>query len=230
MTALPKVTRPVSGSLPAQVWFQQHLPEIASRCHAVFCRLPDVEREEAAADALAAIYEVIVRAQQRGRLGNLTPFWLVSFAARHYRSGRRFTGSSSTDVMSERARVLGRVRVVSLDRDERPAHRHSHRPEPDEHAIEAAVAGMNREDEPFENVRRRHDYPWILREEKLGRKARQIFKAYGEDWTTGVGKRLASQLQISTGRVCQLKDRVGAALQRHGYGPPLTHRTSRSPR
>ncbi|MEI8194726.1 MAG: hypothetical protein WCI73_02335 [Phycisphaerae bacterium] len=236
MTALPTTIHTVAPSLPAHLWFQQHLPELTSRCHAVFCRLPEVEREEAIADVLAAIYQVIVRTYRRGRLDCLTPFWLVNFGARQYRSGRRFAGYSSSDVLSERARILGRVHVVSLDQARRPGTHRPHQPELEDLTIETVLTGMSREDQPFDNVRRQHDYPWIIHAEELGSKARQIFRACAEDWTTGVGERLTRELYVTPGRISQIKAQVGAALERHGYVSPPTRKAAaraqprRSPR
>ena len=98
------------------VWFEQYLPELASRTRAYVRRLPPAQHEEAVAEILAQLFAYTVRAADRGKLHLLTPFTLVSFFGRAYYQGRRLGGSSTTDVLSEQTRYRRGLRVVSLDR------------------------------------------------------------------------------------------------------------------
>ncbi|MEI8195234.1 MAG: hypothetical protein WCI73_04935 [Phycisphaerae bacterium] len=121
--------------------------------------------------------------------------------------------------MSKRTQLLGRVKVVPLDQvvSETSANEGVVDVE-----IPEALDRMSEEDSPFHNVRRKMDYPYILKAEKVSPKARRVFRACAEDWTSGRGLRLSTELMASPGRISQLKDQVGTALRRHDYLPPPT--------
>ena len=64
MSVIPKHRRPIRTA--AHAWFDQNLPELASRCNAYFRHRPALEREEATADTLAAVFRYAIGAEARG--------------------------------------------------------------------------------------------------------------------------------------------------------------------
>jgi hypothetical protein len=202
---------------PAHTWFMQNLPEIQSRSRACLSRLPGHQREEALAEVTAAIFKASVSAERNGVLARITPFHAVVYAVKHYRQGRRLAGYSSTDVMSDATQIKGRCKVVSL---ESAAPRESG----DRHSLTLAetLADRRQDNSPFEQVRQNMDYPSILRNERVSRKARKVFMVLTQDRTLGHGQRMACELKVTPGRVTQLKGELAEALARHDYGPTPT--------
>ncbi|MCH8805947.1 MAG: hypothetical protein IH986_07650 [Planctomycetes bacterium] len=215
MSAIPEHSRPIRTA--AHAWFDQHLPELTSRCNAYFRRRPALEREEAVADVVASVFRYVLGAETRGKLHLLTPFTLVSFFARGYCEGRRMAGYSSTDVMSEAARRRHGLRVISLEdlRDSPTACiRNSY--------SFSEMLADSKADRPPENARRNIDYPEILERAGASDKAKRIFHFLCQ--TVGEGRQveLARKLRVSPARITQLKGEVAACLAAHGYLPPAT--------
>lgn len=199
----------------AHHWFAQHLPEIQSRAKACLSHLRPEQREEATAEILGAIFKTCVNAEKRGTLNNVTPFHAVVFALKHYRAGRRIAGFSSTDVTSEAAQIKGRAKIVSINSiAERDAD--TGRPLP----LSEVLADRRQSNNPYEHVRQNLDYPLILRKERVSRKARRVFHLLSQIRGHGAGQTIATELKVSPGRICQLKDELADALERHGYAPP----------
>ena len=198
---------------PAHVWFENHLPELTSRCHASFSWMRPEACEEAIADVLASIFRNACRLADRGRLDKMTPFTAVRFFGRSYLAGRRFAGSSRTDVLADGTRKSGRVRVVSFSSlveaptDQglalmplsklRPSNRH--------------------DDDPAENVRVNFDYPTILRLEHASDKARRVFGFVAGTLGSGSQTALARELGVSPARITQIKGELADGLARHDY-------------
>ena len=197
----------------ANSWIQRHHSELRSRARACFAYCEPGHREEAIAEILAASLAAAHSAARRGKLARITPYWLVIFATRQFRSGRRFAGTSSVCVMSEAARLRRDVRVVSLDQDVDPVVDHDLK-------LREALANDDAEN-PFDVVRREHDYPDILKSEAVSSKAWSTFRFLAE--TRGAGKQadLAAELRVSPGRITQLKGELAGALGRHDYMSPL---------
>ena len=101
----------------ANAWIQQRHTELLGRARACFAYCNPQHRDEAVAEILAASLAAAHIAALRGKLDRITPYWCVVFAARQFRGGRRFAGTSSVCVMSEATRLCRGVRVVSFDQD-----------------------------------------------------------------------------------------------------------------
>ena len=206
----------VDHSQSANAWIMQNYTELRSRARACFAYCEPGHREEAIAETVAASLAAAHSAARRGKLDRITPYWLVIFATRQFRSGRRFAGTSSVCVMSEATRLRRGVRVVSLDQDVDPV-------VDQDVKLREALADGEAED-PFDVVRREHDYPAILEAEAVSSKAWATFRFLAE--TRGSGKQadLADELRVSPGRITQLKRELGEALERHEYAGPLNVR------
>jgi len=220
MSALPRLV----SSSPAQSWFTRNLPEIQSRSRACLSRVRPDQRDDALAEVMGVVYKTSVNAQKRGVLAKITPFHAVDFAVRQYRQGRRMGGYSSTDVTSEATQRLGRSRVVSLS-DLLPRDRETGHPM----AISEVLADRRRNNSPYEQARQNMDYPGILRQERVSRKARKVFKLLTQVRGQGAGLVMAHTLRLSPGRICQLKDQLATALAKHGYGPSAVASTDSHP-
>jgi hypothetical protein len=81
------------------------------------------------------------------------------------------------------------------------------------------LADRHADQQPFEQARVNIDYPAIFRQERVSKKARQVFRMLSAVRGYGNGLEIAAALKISPGRVCQLKDELARALEKHGYRP-----------
>ena len=205
------------------VWFEQHLPELTSRCQLFVQRLPRAEREEAVAEILGQIFSYTVRAADRGKLHLLTPFTLVSFFGRAYCQGRRLGGSSTTDVLSEQTRYRRGLRVVSLERSFAP------RPLGKCRLPLSQVLASRRTDQPLENCRRDFDYPEILDRQQANAKARRVFDFLASTHGAGQQIELARELRVSPPRIVQIKQQLAECLAAEGYGPANSLKSSVKP-
>ena len=141
---------------------------------------------------------------------DLTPYTLASFAHRHYRNGRRFAGSSTTDAMSPGTRHAGRSEVSSLD---------SYTADEDGYDLADVLADPRLDNRPLEQVRVNHDYPLIVKRSQLSRRARQVWRELLKDYGDGHVTRLAKKLHVTPGRICQAKTELATALEEWGYRP-----------
>lgn len=198
---------------PAHDWFLHNLDEIRSRATACLCRLRPEAREEAVAEVMAAVFCAAVRAARRGTLCRVTPFHAVVFATKQFRLGRRVAGTSSTDVTADATAAKRRVRLVSLE---------SADPKGEggvSVTIAETLADRRIHEMPFDRTRQNLDYPYILRVERVGAKARKLFSLLSGVRGTGCGNRIAQALKVSPGRVSQLKALLARALASRGYAP-----------
>ena len=212
MSAIPKHRRPIRTA--AHAWFDQNLPELTSRCNAYFRHRPALEREEATADTLAAVFRYAIGAEARGKLSLLTCYTLVSFFGRAYCEGRRMAGYSSTDVMSEAARRRHGLRVISLEEMHDSPTTNTRNPD----SISEMLAD-SKVDRPPENVRRNLDYLEILERSQASTKAKRVFRFLCE--TAGEGRQieLAREMRVAPSRITQLKAELALSLAAHGYAP-----------
>jgi hypothetical protein len=203
-------------------WFLEKLPEIRCRATAYFRYLNADQREDAVADVVAAVFKSCLSAAGRGTLRNITPCCAVTFAVRQFRSGRRFGGFSSTDVMGEGTRAKGRATLQSLYEpplraivSERQKFRRGKETMP-----LSEVLSDRREQDPAERARQSLDYPQILRVERVSWKARKVFRLLSSVRIVGCGLRIAQELRVSPARICHLKSQLAVALRKHDYEPP----------
>jgi hypothetical protein len=202
---------------PAHAWFLGHLPEIRSRCRAALTRLRAESREEATAEVTAAVFKAAVHAARNGTLGRVTPYHAVAFAVRQFRQGRRVAGYSSTDVTSEAAQAKGRAKVSALpagDGRDAGAPAGACRG-----SLSDELADRRRHADPYEQARQNLDYPQILERERVSAKAKALFGMLSAARGRGRGMQIARALNVSEGRVSQLKQQLAEALTKHEYAP-----------
>jgi hypothetical protein len=201
----------------ADQWVLDHHDELVRRTRYHLRHLDAERRAEAAAEVVALALRWSRSAARRGRLGRLTPFNVALFACRQLRRGRRFAGMSLKDVMSEAAQKRHVFRVVSIDQTVGAT---------DDAGsswplmLGDALAGREGED-PFDAVRREHDYRAVLEMEAVGAKATRTLGYLAETNAQGKLCGLAAELGVTGGRVTQLKRELADAQGRHGYAGPL---------
>ena len=223
MSALPvrlhiPMQPPPASNGAANAWLLRHHAELVSRATAVFAWLDSNSRDEAVAEVIAKAVASVNSASRRGRLHRLTPFWLVVYASRQHRQGRRFAGDNCRCVMSEAAKFKHGIRVASLD---------------DDHGIESSRPRWLREsladrdaENPFEVARRAIDFPAIFALEGVHPKAIATFEFLASTKSEGKLVDLAAELRVTGGRITQLKAELAEALARHDYVGPLGRRSS----
>jgi len=103
----------------ASAAFLKYLPAVETHAGIQFRHLPDVEREEAVAEAAAAAFVNVRHALRNGNGHRLRPSMVAHFAVLHVKDGRHVGGSadSKSDVMSRRAQRRGGFKVVGLPWD-----------------------------------------------------------------------------------------------------------------
>ena len=207
-------------SWTANRWLEENLAELTGRASACFARTDPDRREEAVAEITATSVAAAHSAARRGTLARLTANWCVIFGVRRFKSGRRFAGSSSRCVMSERTQALGRSKVESI-----------HAMVPGDAPYRAAIPlaealADRRAEDPYDIVRREYDYTIILGLERVSVKAKDTFCFLAETHGAGQQLELAATLRVSGGRISQLKQELAEALAKHDYHSPLGPRPS----
>ena len=100
--------------------FLRFLPAVQTHACIQFRHLPEADREEAVAEAVAGAFLNYRSAERRGTTHRLRPSTVANYAVRGVKDGRRTGGScdSKTDVLSFKARRLGGFEVYPLPRFE----------------------------------------------------------------------------------------------------------------
>ena len=179
------------------------LPQIESWAANRHRYLDPAEREEAITETKAWAWQWCCTAAEKGRLDQVNATTLSGYAARMFRSGRRFAGSSSVDVLAPQTKAAGRVSVTSLD----PA------------ASTAEALTDSKSPQPFDVCRIDMDYPLALEDSALPDRAAECFGHLVQDNGNGHVKRIAGAMGLSMPRVCQLKNALAGALTGIGYAP-----------
>ena len=210
----------------AQRQFVEMLPDIECIAGRAFSDLNLDAREEAVAEATALAWQNHMHCVAKEK-GIRAPS-LAHYAIQGVRSGRRFAGSSSTDVLSPRTQIIGRARVQSLN--------------------EAPLGGATEADEsgwwncseglidrrlwecPPERVRIKLDYSGFLRQPEVTPQEREVFRLLTLGCGTG---EIAQRLEVSAPRVCQVKLSIARKLVGFfgvGIEPGGRPRRTRAPR
>ena len=197
----------------ANAWLARHHDELTQRARYRLRRVRRRDRQEAIAEVLASATAYAHSAAQRGRLDQVTPFWLVEFASRNFLNGRR-TGGGTTCILSPDVQARQGVRVRSIEEPIEPG--------PDGIPRRLGDALVDRDGEsPYHQVRVTHDYPYILATEQIPAKGRRLFVYLAETHGEGSQTALGRELHITPARVTQLKRELGRAFSRHDYHGPL---------
>jgi hypothetical protein len=187
---------------PPQDRFLDLLPAIERHARITFRGRPPADREEAAAEAVAAAYASYVRLIGRGKdPARDFPSHLATYAVLHVKAGRQVGGwSSSTDALSPLARRERGFRVEALSTPHAsPAHFSTagDRGRPDE--FEDRLRDNTRTAVP-DQVAFRIDFPAFLRELAPRDRALIRFLAMGHS-----AQAAADRFGLSPGRVSQMR-------------------------
>jgi DNA-binding NarL/FixJ family response regulator len=196
----------------AREYFEEILPKIERKASTAFMYLNASAREEAVAEAVALSWKGYLRCIEKSK--RFTPWTLAYYAIRQVRSGVRFNGTYSADVLSERTRILRGTRVASIDAT--PAGQ----PYDDARSWwDRSEALMDRRnwDRPDEAVRISHDYGAFLTHDGLKDRHRRVFDMLAEGYRPS---EIAAMLDVSRARVTQVKRELRKGLKRF-FGPEI---------
>ena len=185
--------------------FLSMLPDIESWAASQHRYLDAAEREEAVAETKAWAWAWCRSAAEKGKLDRVNATTLSRYAAKMFRSGRRFAGSSSVDVLAPKTKVEGRVSVRSLDLA----------------TSTAKALTDSKSPRPFDVCRVDIDYPLALQDPALPDRAVECFGHLVQDNGRGHVKRIAEAMKVSSARVCQIKNALAGALTAIGYAPTM---------
>jgi ATP/maltotriose-dependent transcriptional regulator MalT len=203
------------------VFANQYVPEITARSLAHFNRLDPQARHEAVQDCLcqawanfrsAVEHGKVSRAASAGSAANrprdtVTPASLALFANLGFGTGRRFAGSSSTDVLADRTRLMGRTQVTSLNAAGG--------------AVHEVLAARRTERRPDRLVQTRLDWSAFRRSGLLTGQERLALDLLAQGHTNN---EIAAILGVSPARSCQIKIRLAAAVTEF-FGPAVSYVT-----
>jgi len=195
----------------AQDSFVEMLPDIACIAGRAFSDLNLDAREEAVAEATAMAWKNHVHCVAEEK--SIGAPSLAHYAIQGVRSGRRFAGSSSTDVLSPRAQIMGRARVQSLN---------VALPQPDDDGTAwwtctQALVDKRIWEHPPERVRIKLDYVKFLALPHVTLQEREVFNLLARGYGTG---EIAQRLEVSAPRICQLKRAIADKLTGF-FGPDI---------
>ena len=210
----PDVSKQATASNAANAWILKNHRELVSRAAANLSWLNADHREEAVAEVVAMTLLWAHSAARRGALHRMTVYWAVVYASRQYLQGRRVAGSTRGCVMAELTKNRHRFGIASLDEKIGNGDSRSHG---------ESLADRDAED-PFDVVRRRHDYPAIFTMESVSAKVIATFHYLIETKGEGPKKELAVELGVTGARVTQMRHELANALARHDYQGPLGFR------
>ena len=142
--------------------------------------------DDAVQEMTAIAYEMYRSLVRRGKEVYYTP--LMKFAAKRYRAGRRFIGTSTVDVLAEHTRMLGRCEVFSLEDSENTGTRYLAR---------------NRRENVADTVQFKIDFydDWLQQQTP---RDQEIIKALSYGHTTGD---VAKKYKVSAGLISQYRRR-----------------------
>jgi hypothetical protein len=207
------------------VFEQCYLPEITRRSFAHFSRLDPAAREQAVQDCVCEAWRNFCSATARGKRmladgvaprssrskrGRVTPATLARFSHRSYDVGRRFSGSSKTDVLGERTRLTGRVNVISID--DAP-----HTDGLDDCTIREVLADRRAENAPAELAAWNIDWGNFYRSDLLDNRQRVVLDLLASGHRTF---EIAQAIGVSSPRAVQLTDALGDAVAQF-FGPDV---------
>jgi len=189
----------------AQHEFVGMMPDIASIAACAFSDLDPESRDEAVAESVAMCWKNHLHCQQVGKDPGSSS--MAYYAVHGVRSGRLMAGSSSTDVLSPQTQIMGRAKVQSLDAI--PVLGSSAEGGHGWWSCTEALVDRRVWETPPERVRVTLDYGAFLRWPRVTEQEREVFNMLARGYGTG---EIAQKLEVSSPRVCQIKDSVGEKL------------------
>jgi len=193
----------------AQDQFVEMLPEIERRARLTLRHHDPEAREEFTAEVVGLCWLNYLHCVAEGKA--VAPASLAHYGLLNVRSGRGVCGEDSRDVMARKAQILGRATVESLDAIPVAAPvdpTHSDRDTGWWDRSETLVDKRTWE-RPFERTRIKHDYGLFLQSGGVTPQETVAFNLLAEGYRT---KGAAETLDVSAGRVCQIKSSLGQKL------------------
>jgi DNA-binding CsgD family transcriptional regulator len=201
----------------AQRRFVQMLPEIERRARLTLRHHDPEAREEFTAEVVGLCWLNYLHCVAEGK--TVSSSSLAHYGLLGVRTGRGVCGEDSRDVMARKAQILGRASVESLDAVPMRA--------PEDPTDSAHDSGWwNRSEtlvdrrtweRPFERTRIKHDYGLFLQSGGVTPQETAAFNLLAEGHRTGEA---AEKLDVSPGRVCQIKTSIAEKLVRF-MGPDV---------
>ncbi|MFP4027423.1 MAG: hypothetical protein ACLFWL_06500 [Candidatus Brocadiia bacterium] len=188
----------------AQRQFVEILPDLENIAHAAFWNLNPADREEAVAETTAMAWQNFFHCCHEDKSPGASS--IAYYAVKNVRSGRRFAGSSSTDVMSRKTQQMGRCRVTHTGASA------------DENTDGPTVPLIDHRTwmRPFHRARVELDYPEFLDRPEVTDREERVFEMLADG---RLGKEIAEGLQVSQPRVTQIKKSLaGKMMEFFGRG------------
>jgi hypothetical protein len=180
------------------------MPRIETHARLVFRGLPEVERDEAVAEAVASAYVAYLRLRDRG-IDPLREFpsAMATYAVLQVKDGRHVgSRASSKDVLSIKAQRRHGFRVVSLPKSTRRSHEEVHTTLSGQREMDAFEERLheNYRTPVAEAAAFRIDWPQFMRSLSQRDRLLATFLSMGNS-----AKAAAAKFGLSPGRVTQLR-------------------------
>jgi hypothetical protein len=183
----------------AQRQFAEIMPHVQRIAKYAFRYMDADAREDAVAEAVALAWQNHLHCSLAGKSPGAPS--IAHYAVKNVRCGRRFAGTSSTDVHSEKTQMMGRATV-------------SHTGNPPDSIGDGPTTPLIDHRtwmRPFHRTRVEMDYPDFLEQEEVTDQERTVFAMLAEG---RMGKEIAAELDVSQPRVCQIKKSLSRKLVR----------------
>jgi len=210
---------------PRQLFQERYVPEIEMRSRLHFRRLDREAQEEAVQETMCQSWAMFVSAMANGKRchgtpgaglskkGSVTPASLALFANKRVDAGWRFAGSSTTDVLADRTRRVGRVEITSLDGGEG-------------RTLSEVLADRRAENDPAGLAAARIDWSTFRTSGLLTAKAQKALDLAALGYRNG---QLAQALGVCDARATQIRQQIGESL-RQFFGSDLPAPVQKTPK
>ena len=188
----------------AQRQFAEVMPHVQHIAKYAFRYMDPDAREEAVAEAVAQAWQNHLHCTLKGKSPGAPS--IAHYAVKNVRCGRKLAGTSSTDVHSEKAQMMGRASVSHTGR------------QPDEPGDGPTAPLIDHRTwmRPYHRARVELDYPNFLDQAEVTDQEETVFSMLAEG---RMGKEIAKELKVSCPRVSQIKKSLaGKMMQFFGRG------------
>ena len=186
---------PIEVSQAAKEQFEAMLPEAERRAGFAFRYRRPEAREEAVAQTVAICWQNYASCIRRGQ--HIWPHKIIWYAIGRVHNRDFITGRSSLDVLGERTRHLGRVRVKSLDYTPEP---HSQDKPMSMGELSGALIDRRAWENPREATRIKLDYAAFLASGKLTKRQRVVFEMLAQGYRPAdIAKALGISIVTASG-------------------------------
>jgi len=177
----------------AQKDFASVRPSVEKVAGHAFKYMNPEAKEEVVAETTAAAWKNHFHYSMKGK--QLPVSSVAHYAVQNVRMGRRFAGTSSTDALSPRTKLLGRSRVSRFVEG---------------FSVSKALMNKRTWENPLEAVRIKLDYAKFLRLPDVKEQERKVFRLIAQGHTTA---EIAEKMKVTPPRICQIKNSIGRKLK-----------------